>query len=101
MKPLDAQALYDEFGIESAPLFSAQERCFYEIPDVWADDIRQLITELRSYSPEIEFDQIKEKFGELRVYYRVPIDANFDRTTEIIEQCKDRLKEKGVYPLKE
>ena len=44
-----------------------------------------MIRELKTTYPEIEFKQIKSKFGELTVYYVVESCSNFDQIVKIID----------------
>lgn len=51
---------------------SVQESCMawgLEIGDGWYDIISNVCVLIEKHSPDVRFDQIKEKFGGLRIYY--------------------------------
>jgi hypothetical protein len=96
---LQAEEFWNEFQIKSYPKF--ENACAYHIPAKWADDVRDLITTTRKeLGDRIEFEQIKEKWCELVVYYKATDEVARQRFRELLTDCKDRLKAKGVHPEK-
>jgi hypothetical protein len=97
---LNAKEFFEEFGIESFPLF--RDKCYYHVPERWADDVRIFIKQAQTeLGHKFVFTQIKEKFCWLTVYY-TPLDESADNSMkELINKCIDRLIEKGVHPPRE
>lgn len=92
-----AKAFWEEFGIKSYPLF--KDKCYYHIPAKWADDVRLMIKQIQSeLGDRIEFQQIKESWCQLIVYRSAKDKEAENRCREIIAECINRLKEKGLHP---
>ncbi|MCK9597110.1 hypothetical protein M0R19_08055 [Candidatus Pacearchaeota archaeon] len=56
------------------------KKCEYECGDGWISIIEEAIEKLEKADPEIVIEQVKEKFGELRIY----IESVNEETREII-----------------
>lgn len=94
---LNAKEFYEEFGIESAPLF--RDRCYFHIPERWAEDVRVFIHQVQSeLGNRIDFTQIKEKWCILTVYYDFADEEADKRLKELQKECVGRLAAKGVHP---
>lgn len=70
------------FGGESSVPISEIHRCI-ECDGGWYDLLDQLCHEIQAYVnsegiPQVKFSQVKEKFGELRIYY-APTDRFIDQ----------------------
>ena len=97
---LKAQQFWDEFKIESGPLF--KDQCYSHIPEKWADDVRLFIKQVQSeLGSRIIFKQIKEKWCWLTVYYGVTDIEADNRLKELERECMDRLIQKGIHPARE
>ena len=57
----------------------------FEVSDHWVPIVEEMVRKLYAIDPAIEFLQIKEKFGQLRVYYR---GSGNERVDEIIRQAE-------------
>jgi hypothetical protein len=91
-----AKEFFAEFGIESYPLF--ENKCYYHIPETWAEDIRIFLKSTKDLGDRIEFKQIKEKFCELTVYYSAKDEEARATINKLVGECINRLIAKGVYP---
>jgi hypothetical protein len=73
-----------------------------EIPDEWFDDIDTLCENINNVNPDaIEFEQIKIKFGSIRIYYDFISDVNNEESSKIsrlIDEAEEKLQdEKYIY----
>jgi len=94
---LNAKHFFEEFGIESFPMF--RDKCYYHIPERWADDVRIFLKQAQSeLKDKIVFQQIKEKWCWFTVYYTFVDELANNRMKELINECIDRLIAKGVHP---
>jgi hypothetical protein len=109
MTPELEQRFYAEFpDLLRQHTLSVMESCLafgLEIGDGWGPLLRELLTNMKKYGTEhgieIEITQVKEKFGELRVYFMLRtcsdgscldeledmVDAASDKSREICELC--------------
>jgi hypothetical protein len=94
---IKAKELWNEFSIESYPLFKGA--CYSHIPEKWAEDVRIMLRQIKlELGDRVQFQQIKEKFCELVVYYKAEDDKVYERVKSIISECINRLRDKGIYP---
>lgn len=92
-------SFWEEFDIESAP--RNNRACWSHIPKKWETDVRLMLGTARSeLGKRIEFAQVKEKFCSLVVYFTSKDDDAHTRMRELVEECKGRLKGKGLHPNK-
>lgn len=97
---MHAKEFYDEFGIESFPLF--RDKCYYHVPQKWADDVRIFLKQVKDeLGQRIKFQQIKEKWCHFTVYYQAADDDARKRIEELQKECISRLIEKGIHPPKD
>ena len=74
--------------------------CFSHVPEEWVPAVLELVKRIHTkFTPaQIRIDQIKDKFGMLRVYYTVARGEFLDTTTvrDLIDvwvkQCEEKLK---------
>jgi hypothetical protein len=68
-----------------------------EIPDEWFDDIDTLCENIYNVNPDaIEFEQIKTKFGGIRIYYDFISDVNNEESSKIsrlIDEAEEKLQD--------
>ena len=57
----------------------------FEVHDGWLPIVKKLVEELKETDPEVEIEQIKTKFGELRCY----TSYNNNKIDEIINKYED------------
>ena len=92
--------LWESYRIRSAPKFKSE--CWSHIPVRWTKDVRIMLDQILSeFENKVEFQQIKEKFCNLTVYYKPCSSLDEEAKTriqEIIKECKERLISKGVHP---
>jgi len=94
---LNADDFWKEFRIKSWPKFC--DSCASHIPPTWANEVREMLRiAQKELGQRIKFDQIKEKFCRLTVYYSPADKEAGQRMNELIEECKDKLIKKGVHP---
>jgi hypothetical protein len=72
------------------------------IPEEWFDDIDTLCENINNVNPDaIEFEQIKIKFGSIRIYYDFISDVNNEESSKIsrlIDEAEEKLQdEKYIY----
>ena len=69
-----------------------------EIPDEWIDEIDTLCENINNVNPDaIEFEQIKTKFGSIRIYYKFVNEVNSEESSKIsrlIDEVEDKLQDK-------
>jgi len=95
-----AEEFWDEFKIKSWPKF--QDACAYHIPSKWVYDVRIFVKQVQDeLKDRIAFAQIKEKFCRLTVYFNATDEEARTRAHELIQECIDRLINKGVHPPKQ
>ena len=86
---------WEKYQIRSGPKFNA---CWSHIPIRWTEDVRNMLSKIRKeFGEQVTFDQIKEKWCSLVIYYSAP-DEIKDKVREIIKECKDNLISKGIHP---
>lgn len=93
-----ADWFWDNFQIKSAPLF--KNACWYHIPKKWGSAVADMVNELKSTHPNIQFAQIKEKFCCLTVYFDNIQKDYAEDVYFIVEKCRERLRAEGVHPPK-
>jgi len=97
---ITSEELWDEFGIRSAPKF--RDACWSHIPERWANEVKEFITQVQNeLGDRIEFVQIKEKFCRLTVYFDYSDESARQRMYELINECTEKLINKGVHPPKQ
>ena len=94
--PLNPQALWEEFQVQSHPVFRG--KCYSHIPDKWVDDVRIMLTEIRKIEG-VDISQIKEKWCSLVVSARALNEEDSDKIKQLVSECVIRLQSKGVYPI--
>lgn len=69
-----------------------------EIPFEWYDAIETLCENINSVNPDaIEFEQIKTKFGMIRIYYDFVNEVNNEESSKIsrlIDEVEDKLQDR-------
>ena len=60
-----------------------------EIPETWESIVREAVDKILLIAPNIKFDQIKAKWGGLRIYMR----EHRDETEEIIREAEMKVAE--------
>lgn len=96
-KPLDADALWEEFKLKSWPKF--KNECGWNIPDTWADDIRGFLREVQlKFRDEVDLIQVKEKWAQLRVYYDTKNESFKPEMERMIDALRKKLIDKGYHP---
>jgi hypothetical protein len=94
---MNAKEFWEEFQIESFPMF--KDKCYYHIPARWRDDVKIFLKQVQAeLKDKVEFQQIKEKWCWLTVYYTFVDEVSNQRMKELINECIDRLIAKGVHP---
>jgi len=97
---MHAKEFFEEFGIESFPLF--KDKCYSHIPARWADDVKIFLKQVQAeLKDRVVFQQIKEKWCWFTVYYTFVDEESNKRMRELINECIDRLIVKGVHPPRE
>lgn len=91
-RELNADVLWEEFGIKSWPRF--RDACAWSIPNTWSETVREFIVEAKEKYPEVVLHQIKEKWCQLTVYYE-PISVDFNW---LIEYYRQKLVDAGYHP---
>lgn len=90
--------LWDRWQIKSWPKF--KEGCACHVPVKWADDVRVMLDKARDeLGDKVEFQQIKEKFCRLTVYYTCKDDEASNRMQDLIRNCIEQLQIKKIYPI--
>ena len=93
---LSASDWWDRFQIKSYPKF--RNVCAYRCPATWIEDVTWMVEETRKrFGDKVEFNQIKEKFCILTVYFSADEDTK-EKMYELIAETKARLVAKGVHP---
>lgn len=82
------EQLYNDFPnlFQRSELRCSMKVFGFECGDGWHSLIRKLCEELDALTEDIQITQIKEKFGELRVY----VDAASKEAYQIIDKYQDR-----------
>lgn len=94
---LRAQWFWDNFNIESAPLFGSA--CCSHIPTCWGDDVGELIRDIQNrFVNQVRFIQIKEKFACLVIYIETSKEIRIE-VNKMIEATIKNLQDKGLHPL--
>ena len=66
--------------------------CWSDCPLAWAVEVLELVKEMEHFPHEMS--QIKEKYGQLMVYFSAENDKEIDR---LIRKCEVKLARKGAY----
>lgn len=78
--------LYDKLKNKYPETFTD---CFdFSPPDGWEPIVERLIDDLMFVDPTTKIVQVKEKFGELRVYASPMNEASYDLIDEAEKQCE-------------
>lgn len=107
MTPELEQRFYVEFpDLLRQHTLSVMESCLafgLEIGDGWGPLLRELLTNMKKYGTEhgieIEITQVKEKFGELRVYFDIQgeipdkLGSCFDVLDDMVDFATDKSRE--------
>ena len=89
--------LWEEFQIKSGPKF--RDACWSGVPVKWCEDVRLLLQQVKSeLGDRIEFEQIKEKWCYLTIYFTAKDKEAEKRFLELRGECINRLIEKGIHP---
>ena len=96
---LDDEVLWNEFGIKSWPKF--RDACASHLPVKWTEDVRLLLKQTKEeLGDKITFDQIKEKWCYLTIYFKAADEQAAKRFNELEQECVQRLIDKGIHPAK-
>jgi tryptophan 2,3-dioxygenase len=67
-------------------------KVYFDVPDIWAEQVKELIEKIIEVDDEVQFTQIKTKWGKLTVYF-----DSTDRLSRIIDglvaECSSKLPE--------
>ena len=103
----ETQARFDEFLGEEAAFATYDDADFARMlerrlgdrprhshwPVEWDDELFALLVAVRAECPTIRFQQVKEKFGSLRVYFDCDSDDERARAKMMIDRAVARLGE--------
>ena len=71
----------------------AFKNCFdFSPPDGWEPIVEKLIDDLLFVDPKIKIDQVKEKFGELRVYVERGSDDTWEAICDLIHEAEENCE---------
>ena len=74
--------------------------CWSDCPTSWATEVLELLNYIKeNYQDTVIIEQIKEKFGSLRVYYSTKdgSSVNSDEIDSLIRETEVKLCRKGAY----
>lgn len=92
-----AEEFWLELQLKSWPKF--ENECAYHIPAAWTEDVTVLVKTIQQeLGDRITFQQIKEKYCDLVVYFSSKDTEAGDRARELIRECIANLINKGVHP---
>lgn len=74
--------------LEKMSLESTSKNCYYECERGWDKMIDEYVDMMRRVDPQVEFLQIKEKFGGLRIYFSAGNPDNADILNVIVEHAE-------------